>query len=160
MYFSVSCFDSAHPASRRELGYMFCSCFIFNYRPISDFCRTDYLNIHRTDLYDICRAVDEWSAVIIPWRPIVFAQSNGATVLDRPAVRLPTVCRRVRRCRLSLRPHSSVLGRSTFSVVHVPHQTRSSGTQLHSLLLRHTYGDSDVISFHIYTSWFSAPYCR
>jgi len=48
----------------------------------SDFCQTNYLNIHQTDLYGICRAgrtlgVDERSEVVfsipqgtLPWQPI------------------------------------------------------------------------------------------
>ena len=50
--------------------------------PFSDFCQTDYLNIYRTDLHEICRiggtsAVDERSEVTfliprgtLPWQPV------------------------------------------------------------------------------------------
>ena len=60
----------AHPASRKpKVGYMFCCCFLFFFYIFSDFCQTSYLNIHLTDLYEICRdgrnlAVYERSEVI------------------------------------------------------------------------------------------------
>jgi len=54
---------------------------------ISDFFQTNYLNIYRTDLHEICRtgriwAVDERSEVIfsisqgtLPWQLILYAKS-------------------------------------------------------------------------------------
>ena len=50
------CHLLAHPlrVERRRAGLMPRWCFIFIYI-FSDFCQTDYLNIYRTDLYEICR---------------------------------------------------------------------------------------------------------
>ena len=46
--------------------------------PFSDFCQTDYLNIYRTDLHEICRiggtsAVDVTFYIprgTLPWQPV------------------------------------------------------------------------------------------
>jgi len=55
----------------------------------NDFCQTNYLNIHRIDLYEICSigrilAVDERSEVILSlpqgtlhWQPILWAISTS-----------------------------------------------------------------------------------
>ena len=79
-------------AKRRRRGLMFCCCFIFKYF-FCDFCHTNYLNIDRTDLYEICRtgrtlAVDERPEVsfsipqgTLPWQPILWAKSTSNTHL-------------------------------------------------------------------------------
>ena len=75
---------------------MFCCCFfIFFY--FSDFCQTNYPDIYRTDLHDICRigrtlAADERCELIfsipqgtLPWQPILWA---NLTSIPRLVVRM------------------------------------------------------------------------
>jgi len=66
---------------------------VFYFIYFSDFCQTNYLNVYRTDLHEICRigwtlAVDERSEVIfsisqgtLPWQPILWAKSTSNTHL-------------------------------------------------------------------------------
>ena len=66
---------------------MFCCCFFINVI-LSDLRQTNYLNIHQTDLYEICTdgrtvAVDDRAEVIfsipqgtLPWQPILWAKST------------------------------------------------------------------------------------
>jgi len=53
-----------------------------------DFCQTNFHAIYVTDLYEICRDVDEQAEVIfsipqgtLPWQPIVWAKSTSNTHL-------------------------------------------------------------------------------
>jgi len=74
----------AHPlcAKHRRGGLMFCSCFYLHF---SDLCQTNYLDIYRTDLHEICR-VGRWiklSVIIfsipqgtLPWQPILWTKST------------------------------------------------------------------------------------
>jgi len=53
-----------------------------------DFCQTNFYTVYVTDLYEICRDVDEQSEVIfsipqgtLPWQPILWAKSTSNTHL-------------------------------------------------------------------------------
>jgi len=91
VYKDVSNF--AHPASslKPKVGYMFRCCFFINVI-LSDLRQTNYLNIHQTDLYEICTdgrtvAVDDPAEVIFfdPSRDVAMATNSvGKIDLNPP----------------------------------------------------------------------------
>jgi len=72
---------------------MFCLCLFFFILTFNVFCQTNYLNIYRTDLQQICkldrtRAVDERSEVsfVIPQGPLPLATSFVGLLLQDSAL--------------------------------------------------------------------------
>ena len=75
---------STHPLCTKRIrrGFLFCWCFTF----FSNFCKTNYLNIYRTDLHEICKigrtlAVDERSGYFLIPRWVV-ASTNSVGKID------------------------------------------------------------------------------
>ena len=76
-----------------EGGRMFCLCLFFFILTFNVFCQTNYLNIYRTDLQQICKldrttAVDERSEVsfVIPQGPLPLATSFVGLLLQDSAL--------------------------------------------------------------------------